>query len=166
MILTTKRCRKCENEKPLESFREHRGGTPQSYRENTCKSCSGQAAISRAKQRYHTDPAFRKRNHANTKAWRSKKPHSAIKISRRSYAKLSYGMTLAQFEEARTKPCEVCGSAEEPVIDHDHGSSAVRGTLCNRCNKALGFAGDNPAILERMALYLIKHPHTPTRQPI
>ena len=39
-------------------------------------------------------------------------------------------------------------------MDHDHTTGRVRGLLCNRCNRAIGLCGDDPAILERAAQYL------------
>jgi hypothetical protein len=54
--------------------------------------------------------------------------------------------------------CEICAEPEPKGrklhFDHCHKSGRFRGWLCNRCNKALGMARDDPEILVRMAAYL------------
>lgn len=53
--------------------------------------------------------------------------------------------------------CEVCG-VQPPnwglCLDHDHDTGAFRGWLCNQCNGAMGFAGDDPERLRALADYL------------
>lgn len=39
-------------------------------------------------------------------------------------------------------------------VDHDHSTGAVRGILCNACNRALGTFGDTVEGLERALGYL------------
>ena len=39
-------------------------------------------------------------------------------------------------------------------VDHCHKTGLIRGLLCARCNKAIGWFGDDPALLEAAALYL------------
>ena len=56
--------------------------------------------------------------------------------------------------KATTKECVICGSEEPLVVDHDHDSGAVRGMLCNHCNRGLGHFRDNPILLEFAAQYL------------
>lgn len=56
--------------------------------------------------------------------------------------------------------CDVCGTTDLPAnhfqhhVDHNHETGELRGTLCLRCNVAIGAAGDNPLLLERLAAYL------------
>jgi hypothetical protein len=55
--------------------------------------------------------------------------------------------------------CEICGRLEDDdcgllCIDHDHGSGAVRGLLCRKCNAAIGQMGDSVEMLERAIAYL------------
>lgn len=78
-------------------------------------------------------------------------------------------------EQAAGRPaprcCEICGGPPRGRwrrlnFDHQHNTDNFRGWLCNLCNQALGLAGDNPAILRRMADYLTEHGHTPTRPVI
>jgi len=59
--------------------------------------------------------------------------------------------------EARPKYCQICGSGKKICFDHCHASLKFRGWLCNKCNTALGFAGDSPEILRKLADYLEAH---------
>lgn len=70
----------------------------------------------------------------------------------------------------RAKPerCDLCGGPPGGRwhtfhYDHQHGTDRFRGWLCNKCNQALGLAGDNPALLRRMADYLVERGFTVTR---
>ena len=71
-----------------------------------------------------------------------------IKMSR-------YNLTPEQFD-ALPNYCEVCGSTINLYIDHDHSTGKVRGTLCSRCNQALGLMRDNYRNIIKLANYLIK----------
>lgn len=57
--------------------------------------------------------------------------------------------------KANTKFCEICGSKEKLVVDHDHSSGLVRGMLCNYCNRGLGHFRDDLARLEKAKQYLL-----------
>ena len=52
--------------------------------------------------------------------------------------------------------CEICGSTENLVVDHNHKTNVVRGRLCNHCNRGLGHFLDNIDILEKAIKYLKK----------
>lgn len=61
----------------------------------------------------------------------------------------------------RLEGCQICGGAfkgQEPYLDHDHGTGALRGFLCRRCNYVLGFAGDDTAVLLHAIEYLTNPP--------
>lgn len=60
------------------------------------------------------------------------------------------------------RDCGICGDplsvgVGQSAVDHDHRTGKVRGTLCGSCNKMLGFARDNPRILQAAIEYLSKH---------
>lgn len=50
--------------------------------------------------------------------------------------------------------CEACTWAGRLCLDHCHRTGEFRGWLCSNCNTALGFAKDDPTLLERLASYL------------
>jgi len=59
--------------------------------------------------------------------------------------------------------CAICGRPERSKtqkrlsVDHNHKTKRVRGLLCNRCNRSLGYAQDDIRILKAMILYLELH---------
>lgn len=79
---------------------------------------------------------------------------------RKSYFKTRYGLTVEQVDEMALAGCSICGTTEwtgrhnRPHVDHDHQTGRVRGILCNACNVMLGYAKDDPTILEAAAAYL------------
>jgi Recombination endonuclease VII len=57
--------------------------------------------------------------------------------------------------------CALCGKPQiegrRLAGDHDHQTGQPRELLCNRCNPALGLFNDDPVVLIRAALYVLKH---------
>jgi len=81
-----------------------------------------------------------------------------------------FGITMEQYEamlKAQDDRCAICGNAEktngkhgEPMelaVDHNHATKAVRGLLCNSCNKGIGHFNDDPDLLRAAIAYLEKH---------
>lgn len=54
----------------------------------------------------------------------------------------------------REKPLASCMTPRPLVVDHDHETGAVRGLLCNQCNRGIGMLGDSSTYLNRAAEYL------------
>lgn len=56
--------------------------------------------------------------------------------------------------------CHICegtnGEWRGLCLDHDHASGAVRGWLCDSCNRAVGGFRDDPHLLFAAALYLVR----------
>lgn len=82
--------------------------------------------------------------------------------SRENHLRKTYGVSLQEVLNA--KQCEICftsliseGMAGNSVcVDHDHVTGAVRGFLCNNCNRGLGMFMDNKEYLESAITYLNK----------
>ena len=81
-------------------------------------------------------------------------------FDRRSKIKKEFGISDQQYEALfQNAYCNICGDKrrEKLVVDHCHESGKLRAILCSNCNTLLGFAEDNPAILERAINYLRRH---------
>lgn len=80
-------------------------------------------------------------------------------------------MHIRYVNEYKLKPAEVhrilsiaqcenpgCVNTEDLRVDHDHATGEVRGRLCNGCNTALGFLGEDPARIMGLVGYLSEPP--------
>lgn len=86
-----------------------------------------------------------------------------------------YGLTEDEYENIKIKQNYICPICKEsldidrprkPCIDHDHTDDAIRGILCDNCNKLIGFANDNIIILQNAIDYLLnKQVHGRVRSP-
>jgi hypothetical protein len=68
-----------------------------------------------------------------------------------------YTLTLAEkelLETAQQKRCAICINDADLNVDHCHTSGRVRGLLCMTCNLLLGYANDDPKVLESAIAYL------------
>jgi len=78
--------------------------------------------------------------------------------SKEAKLKYRYGITLVDYntmlkkQDHRCKICDVENTCL--VVDHCHASGAIRGLLCNNCNKALGFFKDSPERMVKAADYI------------
>jgi CO/xanthine dehydrogenase Mo-binding subunit len=92
----------------------------------------------------------------------TRKNHRRAKNLRANHLLRKFGMTLQQYDSMLAEQdgkCFVChvsspGRKGSFHVDHDHGTGKVRSLLCLRCNSTLGNAGDDPALLEKLAKYL------------
>jgi hypothetical protein len=134
----------------------------------------------RQKKKYAEDPVFRAKRLAYNAAYR-KSHKEEIKAQRQSrkqdpvYAekararerelnrknniKKKYGITLEDYDAMVARQggkCKICRKKPKELlfVDHCHAFLAIRGLLCRGCNCMLGFAKDNPAVLEEGRRYL------------
>jgi hypothetical protein len=84
--------------------------------------------------------------------WRLQHPERRSVYMLRENAK-RYGMTSDEYTAFLSQPCQICGKPAE-VVDHCHGTNQVRGALCHRCNRGLGFFKDNEDSLMNAITYL------------
>lgn len=168
---TTKTCKTCACELPLESFPIGKGNS--GGRKPHCKPCYSKHSYktrnlevcARASAKYHRTPRGQqksreasirnapKRNVA-TRAWRERK--RADGTMHLLHQKYNYGLTPEDFEVlcARDPICAICKVPKRLVTDHNHDTEKVRGRLCTKCNTALGKFGDGPELLIRALEYL------------
>ena len=54
--------------------------------------------------------------------------------------------------------CAICrgNCSKSLAVDHNHETKNVRGLLCNRCNRGIGFLKDNVLFLQRAIDYIKK----------
>lgn len=154
-----KTCTKCNTEKPLEEFGVDKT-TKDGYR-YSCKVCYN------AQQREYVrnnKELIKARNAAKAKQRKAyyQSPRG-IKSSRRAHLKRKYGITLEEYNnllKQQQSKCKICGQEETSernshlCVDHDHNTGAIRGLLCNNCNRALGLFKDNIEVLHNAIIYL------------
>ena len=82
-----------------------------------------------------------------------------------------YGVSFEWYQETLEKQNHACAVCYKPAdqnttrngkplslsVDHCHETGAVRGLLCNNCNRAIGMLEDNIDVLQSAQNYLIKH---------
>ena len=76
--------------------------------------------------------------------------------------RLGYYIGMKDIEKLigkRPKACGVCLGARSSrlVVDHDHDTDEIRGWLCDKCNLALGYLGDDADTIYRLAEYMSKY---------
>jgi len=77
-----------------------------------------------------------------------------------------YGITLDAYETMLKKQggvCKICRKAETAQrkgktvklsVDHCHDTKKIRGLLCGKCNRGIGFFDHDPQLLRRAAQYV------------
>lgn len=141
MAVVTRTCRKCAEEKDIESFGKYNNGTNEGRR-RVCEACR----YKRAKEK----------GYATYK-------HKTTRQQRKHEIKYRYGITeeeLGDMYKAQEGKCLICKQHEDTVgtlnIDHCHTTGKVRGLLCKRCNMGIGYFKDNVELLRKAAKYLEK----------
>ena len=81
-----------------------------------------------------------------------------------SLLRAKYGITAEEYAAMladQSGVCYICGGKsgkKRLAVDHDHKTGEVRGLLCKRCNRMLGYYRDNAESFERAATYLRNPP--------
>lgn len=142
--MESKTCLKCNEEKPVSEFSKDK-----TRKDNLHPYCKPFNNIK-----------FQKWDATKTTAERKKRQTEATR-------KFKYGLDPHAFNEMLVEQefrCDICQDELEIIkwkyaIDHNHSTGEVRGILCKHCNTTLGFARDNPQILDAAAAYLRKNGH-------
>jgi hypothetical protein len=115
-----------------------------------------------SRRAYAADP---ERYIAYQKAYAERNPELMKDKHYRRY----YGIGLDDYNamfEAQDGLCAICGLPETARIkgrlkalsvDHDHKTGAVRQLLCHRCNRAIGWFGEDPILIDAAAAYVRRH---------
>lgn len=129
-----KQCSRCKEQKPRSDFNSDKTRDDGLF--PYCRKCKAESA-------------------RNYKKLLSPEKRKAIRKSKSLRDK--YDLSVAEYKQLlklHSNQCAVCGSTSDLCVDHDHETNQVRGILCDKCNKALGFARDDIGILARLINYL------------
>jgi hypothetical protein len=105
---------------------------------------------------------YRKANREHLNDLRRVWAHRRKDLVRARNRKYSLGITFSSDDEKnllaqQNYSCAICqGKAKRGSfdLDHCHTTGKVRGLLCNKCNKGLGFFNDNIELFVRAIKYL------------
>jgi hypothetical protein len=107
---------------------------------------------------------LRQRRAQQNKEWRAfiktRDPELWQYIQRKYALRRNYGLTPEAYEamlKAQGGKCAICRRPPEKrkhAVDHCHKTNTIRGLLCHRCNRALGYLDDDPLRLRAAISYL------------
>lgn len=137
-----KTCTKCGVEKTIDEFsigKKGNGATQNVVYKSQCKTC----------------------NSTQARQWYDDNKSRANENRRRFHLMSAYGLTVERFNAMVSQQngvCAICGGKDDERlhVDHDHETGAIRGLLCNRCNRAIGLFGDDPVVMRRAIAYLMR----------
>jgi hypothetical protein len=151
---TEKTCGHCGRILPVYEFNHRKSGDSVKLR-SECKECQAADQRMRAKNVYHE----RLKNSPY-------RPYQALRLYAR---RLGIPWTEVADRYPPDNRCEICGRTPEETVpdgkvrrlrlglDHCHKTGTLRGFLCNACNIAIGYFGDDPARLIAGAQYLLRN---------
>jgi len=98
------------------------------------------------------------------KTYREKHPDRIWTSRKRNELRKKFNMTLEEWfdlMELQQHRCAICGQHDDEHwqalhVDHNHKTGQIRGLLCNKCNRGLGFFNDDPDLLKKGLEYLVK----------
>lgn len=143
-----KTCKRCNVDKNLNDFfkNKKRKDGVSTY----CKPCQ----LQYQRDRYN-DPEKYKQKKMDRSIYLKNRKDSV----RKWYLKTTYGLTPEEYNSLYDKEdgkCYICLEKKDYYlhVDHNHNTGAIRGLLCNQCNRGLGFFKDNIESLHRAVNYL------------
>ncbi|WP_157240772.1 endonuclease domain-containing protein [Catenuloplanes japonicus] len=136
-------CRRCGEEKPRDEFYNLRHTTQPRM---PCKEC-----ISVEKRARYAAAGGDRASHAQV--LREKHNLTSAEYDRLLAAQDGLCAICRQEETARGRG----GRPRRLAVDHDHRTGAVRQLLCHRCHQVTRAAEENPALLEAVRAYLLRH---------
>lgn len=99
------------------------------------------------------------------KRYRASNPRVIKSVERASKLKQRYGLTPEGYKHllcSQDSKCAICRSANPGGtkrnfhVDHCHVTKRVRGLLCDKCNRGLGFFNDDVNVLARAVDYMMR----------
>lgn len=154
-----KTCGKCGESKGLEAF--YAEARAADGLRGHCKACDAERRRD-----------WRARNNDHERAYRRKYYAGNRDRIRGHQRQAKYGLAPDAYQELVRQQdgrCAVCGTSDTGAVhkqalcvDHNHETGAVRGLLCDPCNRAIGLLGDSPDRIFAAALYLLTHEGAPS----
>lgn len=134
----SKECGRCEKEKPLDEFYNHR--LSPDGKQTTCKECMN----------------------AQTREYYNRNKEKVDNKNRPATLKRLYGITLDQYNEMLENQhgcCAICDRHRDEFdrhfsVDHNHATGEIRGLLCTYCNHRVVGRHRDGALLRRIADYV------------
>lgn len=143
-------CKVCGKNKSETPFREHR---------RVCMKCQSKKVGDKTKQNRTARNAYRRKQYAQ----------NPIK-EKSAHLKYQYGITIEQYNKmfiAQNGICAICempersissksGNVKKLSVDHNHDTGEIRGLLCEKCNRGIGYLDESILIIKRAIDYLTK----------
>ena len=111
--------------------------------------------LAKQKERYETNSDSIKEYQ---KEWYRNNKDKVLAKSKAFNVKNRYGLSMETYEKLLSRGCDICGTKEGKLCcDHNHTTGAVRGCLCDSCNKAVGSLKDSVENAKKLVQYLEVH---------
>jgi len=160
-----RKCSRCGKEQPETEkyFRKCRNKKNElKWFSRICRECNTQYSVEYGKKH---------QTHKKESVREYHKEYDKIHFDRHKdgYLKKMYGITLDQFKDLlmlQENKCAICGELNGQkgkkhfAVDHDHENDKIRGILCNKCNRGLGYFNDNIELLTKSINYLKQYNRT------
>jgi len=159
-----KTCTKCGNSRENSFFNKDK--RKKSGLRPICKICNNADHLKNKKERNAKGREYYYKNRderiAYSKKYYSDPQNDAKKTDSR--LKRTYGLSLKEYEsmlELQNNKCKICRTDQSKLkkkmyVDHNHKTKTVRGLLCDRCNRGLGYFLDSIVLLRNAIEYLDK----------
>lgn len=154
-----KRCSRCRKSKSLDKF--HNRSRSADGKTAHCKECHKEDC---QKWRRNNPDKARSSRRKSTLKWIAKQGGN-----RAVHLRSKFGISQSEYDSMATLQGHVCKICQQPEtkiarngklqplsVDHDHQTGRVRGLLCCRCNRMLGFSQDSVSLLLAAVEYLRK----------
>ncbi len=117
---------------------------------------------SKAKLRAKNPDAYKRKANGHADQWKIRNPEKSREVQRWAAVKYRTGATREVYAELLHKQNGVCAICYQPQecnlhVDHCHATGKIRGLLCGPCNRMLGMAKENEAVLVSAVEYIKTH---------
>lgn len=161
----SKVCSCCHKQKPVSEF--YINTASKCGRTSQCKECTISESRKRELREISLNPdAYHARKRATYHRKLAADPAAFRAHRRNEELRHYYGISVDDYNTilaAQGGRCAICGATQSGGrskrlhVDHDHGTSNVRGLLCNLCNCAIGYFKEDTGILKSAIEYLQNH---------